>query len=322
MQSPLNKLTSAGNMDRISNAGRLNKLTVAPPPGLPDRLVVLQAEDGSLVYLVGTWHFTKESIDDVVKTIQAVQPDKVVVELCTDALKLRFGKVQIFKQNEMKVAIAEARKVPGTCEVCLGDLPLHIIRNHFRAAVEELSTWDIFLFYLATRTIVKKLYSTKKSHVDRQKTWNALVEEQQIWRERFPGGYKVIMEERDVYLTHSLKMAAQALPHPKETGRMKPAVVVGVVGLGHLPGIVDNWNKELDPEAVTKTYLISDRLRNIKCVALLVKMTFIGTFVYVSYKVTHSLFGAKRLVVFLSLLGLGYYGTKEVLGEYWLSRKH
>jgi hypothetical protein len=48
------------------------------PPGI-DQDEYRQAFTQAQVYLVGTAHFSKESCDDVKKTVQAMQPDFVMV---------------------------------------------------------------------------------------------------------------------------------------------------------------------------------------------------------------------------------------------------
>jgi len=49
---------------------------------LPSTVSVLSGNNGELVYLVGTAHFSRESCDDVQKVVSMVHPDAVVVELC------------------------------------------------------------------------------------------------------------------------------------------------------------------------------------------------------------------------------------------------
>jgi pheromone shutdown protein TraB len=56
----------------------------------------------------------------------------------------------------------------------------------------------------------------------------------------FPALSYVFVHERDLYLAHSLALAAQPVPTPYG---VEPAKVVGVVGIGHVPGIVAHWGK-------------------------------------------------------------------------------
>ena len=54
----------------------------------------------------------------------------------------------------------------------------------------------------------------------------------------------MFVSERDLFLAHSLQMSADSLPsYSAGSGVPSPRVVVGVVGIGHVPGIVANWGK-------------------------------------------------------------------------------
>ena len=51
---------------------------------------------------------------------------------------------------------------------------------------------------------------------------------------------KVLVDERDVYLAHSLMVAANCATEPHG----EPQTVVGVVGIGHISGIKSHWMSE------------------------------------------------------------------------------
>ena len=59
----------------------------------------------------------------------------------------------------------------------------------------------------------------------------------------------MFVSERDKFLAHSLQIAADSIPVHALGGRAggaeapAPVVVVGVVGIGHVPGIMLNWGK-------------------------------------------------------------------------------
>ena len=50
---------------------------------LPDRVTLVQLADNRQIYLVGTAHVSKESVNDVRQTVEIVNPDKICVELCS-----------------------------------------------------------------------------------------------------------------------------------------------------------------------------------------------------------------------------------------------
>ena len=52
---------------------------------------------------------------------------------------------------------------------------------------------------------------------------------------------KVFVEERDTFLAYSLKQASE-IPIHDTTRNREPRVVVGVVGLGHMAGIVQKFD--------------------------------------------------------------------------------
>ena len=65
----------------------------------------------------------------------------------------------------------------------------------------------------------------------------------------FPALSSVFVGERDIFLTHSLQMAADSIP-PQSLGpegqllqSAGPATVVGVVGIGHTAGIAAHWGR-------------------------------------------------------------------------------
>jgi len=65
----------------------------------------------------------------------------------------------------------------------------------------------------------------------------------------FPALSSVFVAERDLFLTHSLQMAADAIPphslspDGRRLASYTPPTVVGVVGIGHTPGIAANWGQ-------------------------------------------------------------------------------
>lgn len=95
----------------------------------------------------------------------------------------------------------------------------------------------------------------------------------------FPDLHRTIVSERDVYLTYMLRQAARRLelprasdgehsarghgapqgtgvlrchasPTPAEPRKCVPSVVVGVVGMGHVPGIEKNWTTDLNIQEI------------------------------------------------------------------------
>lgn len=81
----------------------------------------------------------------------------------------------------------------------------------------------------------------------------------------------VFVTERDLYLCHSLTVAA--LPKADETGTAKPVNVVGVVGIGHMLGIKNNWGKVDESQLIEILSIPSSKPKaviktTIKCIGI------------------------------------------------------
>ncbi|KAJ8374106.1 hypothetical protein SKAU_G00046860 [Synaphobranchus kaupii] len=253
-----------------------------PSPDLPETVTVLTAPDGSLVYLVGTAHFSDSSKQDVATTIRAVQPDVVVVELCPyrvsmlkmdektllkEAKDINLEKVQqAIRQNgmmsglmqilllkvsahiteqlgmapggEFREAFREAGRVPF-CKFHLGDRPITVT---FKRAIAALSLWQKARLAWGLCFLSDPI---SKEDVEKCKQKDLLEQTMSEMIGEFPALHRTIVAERDIYLTHTLRQAARCVEAPPNAQRV-PAVVVGVVGMGHVPGIERNWDKKLN----------------------------------------------------------------------------
>ncbi|MBN3301906.1 TRABD protein, partial [Amia calva] len=251
-------------------------------PVLPDTVTQLQAEDGSVVYLVGTAHFSDSSKSDVAATIRAVQPDVVVVELCQyrvsmlkmdektllrEAKDINLEKIQqAVRQNgvmsglmqilllkvsahiteqlgmapggEFREAFREAGRVPF-CKFHLGDRPIPVT---FKRAIAALSLWQKLKLAWGLCFLSDPI---SKEDVEKCKQKDLLEQTMSEMIGEFPDLHRTIVAERDMYLTYTLRQAARCVDAPANTQKV-PAVVVGVVGMGHVPGIEKNWDKTLN----------------------------------------------------------------------------
>lgn len=246
---------------------------------LPETVTKMTTPDGAQIYIVGTAHFSENSQTDVAKTIQAVQPDIVLLELCRGRLSIleldedtlleeaknfNFAKLrQSVKQNgvvggimqalllnlsahltkelgmapggEFRRAVREAQLVPG-CKIHLGDRPIQIT---LKRAMASLSPWQ--KLRLAWYLITSKEPITKEE-VENFKQKDLLEEMLGEMTGDFPALSRVFVGERDIYLSQSLKACSQTQP-PSDEGFVYPSpVVVGVVGMGHVKGIMEKWD--------------------------------------------------------------------------------
>ncbi|XP_072257704.1 traB domain-containing protein [Pyxicephalus adspersus] len=220
-----------------------------PLPSLPETVTELCTEDGSKVYIVGTAHFSDSSKQDVVKTIQEVQPDVVVVELCQyrvsmlkmdeetllkEAKEINFEKLhQAIKQvsidlrpilldNETKPKDV-LQGAPGKtttpasgeaskvpfCKFHLGDRPIPVT---FKRAIAALSFWQKVKLAWGLCSLSDPI---SEDDVEKCKQKDLLEQMMAEMIGEFPDLHRTIVSERDVYLTYMLKQAAKKTELPR-----------------------------------------------------------------------------------------------------------
>lgn len=288
---------------------------------LPDTCCLLKTKEGARVYLVGTAHFSAESQEDVVHVIRSVQPDVIMLELCkgrtnilhfdeetimNEAKNFNFEKVvQTIKQNgavqgvlyvlmlsmsahltrelgmapggEFRKAYQEAKHIPG-CLVHLGDRPIQIT---LKRALASLTCWQ--KVKLAFNLLTTKENITKED-VERCKQKDLLESMLEEMAGEYPAMTQVFVQERDIYLAHSLQLAVDGPRKtlPGGTAAEKP-IVVGVVGIGHLSGIQEHWGK-VTPEDVAKVIKIPKPGYLAKGTKVALKCAFWTVTCYASYR--------------------------------------
>lgn len=245
---------------------------------LPDTVTLLTTPEGSKVYLVGTAHFSENSQNDVSLVMRNVKPNVVMLELCPsrvhilkydekalleEAKDINLAKIQsIMKSNgainglfyilllnmsakitkklgmapggEFRRAVNEASRIPN-CLIQLGDRQINIT---LQRALRGLSLWQ-------TVKLIPKLLimddDISVEEVEQCKQKDLLEEIMLEMAGEFPAFGRVFVAERDLYLCHSLQVAA--LPQQLPDGTIRPVNVVGVVGIGHAAGIINHWGK-------------------------------------------------------------------------------
>ncbi|XP_053946299.1 uncharacterized protein LOC128855431 [Anastrepha ludens] len=296
---------------------------------LPSTVTVLDTPFGSRVYLVGTAHFSEESQDDVSYVIRNVRPEVVMVELCPsrvhilkldektlleEAKNFNFAKIRSIIQThgyingiffilllqmsaqiakdlgmapggEFRRAFEEIHKLPG-CMLHLGDRPIRITLHR---ALRALSLWQ-------TIKLVWRLTSTDTisiEEVEECKQRDLLEKLMQEMAGEFPAFSDVFVKERDLFLCHSLQLAA--LPQTPVDGSSvpRPVRVVGVVGIGHANGIAKMWGL-VDPQKIPAIMeippaSISTRICKFTLKYGLISLTLYGAFKLLRPRLTHFL---------------------------------
>jgi len=288
---------------------------------LPETVSLLRTPKGAKVYLVGTAHFSIESQDDVSKVIRNVRPHIVMVELCRnrasilqmdeetierEAKNITLEKVMAtIKENgvfhglmytlflnlsaqltkelgmapggEFRRALAEVNKLQN-CVIHFGDRPIQIT---LKRALSVLSWWNSL--QLVWRLAFNKNITTKED-VEKCKQKDLLEQMLKEMSGEFPELGQVFVEERDMYLTFSLQMATTHQPrrlNPQQP--IEPTRVVGVVGIGHVPGITKLWGTVKDSD-IPPIMMIPPPSKSGQIVKATVRVAVVGLVVWGAYK--------------------------------------
>lgn len=221
---------------------------------LPERVTKINIE-GKEVYLVGTAHISKESVEDVKTTIQAVKPDTVCIELCQgryDSLtkKASWEKMNIFKiVREKKSALLMAQLIMGTFYRKLGEqlgakpgaemlegadqakeIGAEIVMADRQIDITLKRVWGFLGFWSKMRLMTHVAIGVcvpeeiDAELIDQMKEKDQLESVLGEFAEKFPQIKRRLIDERDIYLAQKIRQA------PGKT-------IVAVVGAGHTPGI-------------------------------------------------------------------------------------
>lgn len=184
--------------------------------------------------------------------------------------------------GEFRRAFSEIKKIPG-CLINLGDRPINIT---LQRALRALSFWQTIK--LVWRVAFTESISIKE--VEECKQRDLLEKLMAEMAGEFPAFSDVFVKERDLYLCHSLQVAA--LPITQDIGNhahIQPLKVVGVVGIGHAAGIAENWGK-VRPEDIPTILKIPPTSLGTRVLKIGIKYGLIGCTLYAVYKVAKPVF--------------------------------
>ncbi|EFN60022.1 hypothetical protein CHLNCDRAFT_59535 [Chlorella variabilis] len=253
---------------------------VQAPNTLPQPLAVLRCRpEGAyggpetVFYVLGTAHVSSESCEDVTALIRAVKPQVVVVELCaerkpiltadklreptlTEVLtEIRAGRASPFQGiyswllakvgkhldvmpgEEFRVALREAHALGA--HVVLGDRPLTITLARVWHA---LSLWEKLKLTGTLLWTGLSLLDTEemRQEIEKMKETDVLTEAIKEFGKEFPSLIRPLLTERDQFMTFMLRKLAP-----------RAHTVVAIVGAGHLQGIRDHWDKQINIAEIT-----------------------------------------------------------------------
>ncbi|UJR34326.1 hypothetical protein I4U23_021729 [Adineta vaga] len=137
--------------------------------------------------------------------------------------------------GEFRTAFREAQKVPG-CQIVLGDRPVGIT---LKRAINSLSTWKRIRLAWSLLTSKDKITNEDVEKCMEHDMLEKLLLEMSG---EYPELSRVFINERDQFLSYSLRKCTQRIPIETNESGFVPSTVVGVVGIGHVQGIVKQWN--------------------------------------------------------------------------------
>lgn len=251
--------------------------------------------------IIGTAHVSQKSVEEVKNAILEEKPDVVAVELCVNRYhRLMQEKMGIEEKNDISISdVIKENKVglflvsgfltymqkkigddlgvkPGAEMLAAIDASEEVgarvalidrdISLTLKRALNAMSTWEKIKF---TYGIIYSFFSGEDEidDIESLKKGDALQEVMNYFQEMSPQAYKVLVDERDAYMSHKL------LEIPEDN-------VIAVIGAGHQQGI----NNYLDhPEDLPSLSSLLNEKKSgvpwIKILLSLIPLSFIIIFI-------------------------------------------
>ncbi len=237
---------------------------VSQPSVLNDPNVSIIELPGKTVYIVGTAHVSRSSVELAENVIREVHPTTVAVELCES----RFNSlrdphrwkntdiVSVIKEGKAFVLLAQLmlaafqKKLGEHLQVKPGEEMLRAVKvaeevnagialvdREVRITLKRVwATLSIFGIGKLLFAMITGLFGDKQieaEEIERLKSADALDELLRDFSQALPGVREALIDERDIYLGQKIKIAAGDK-------------IVAVVGAGHVPGILKTINSDHD----------------------------------------------------------------------------
>ncbi|VDL98611.1 unnamed protein product [Schistocephalus solidus] len=208
------------------------------PFALPETVTLIECENGTKVYIVGTAHFSSESIQDVNYVIDHTLPDFVLVELCrgrghsmmmdedeirkqikensifsfVKTLGVSHGLLQYLLLRFTSCIMDQIGMAPGGefraafkraaqqphCHLILGDRPITVTLSR---TLDAFSLWQKIRLFCA---LLFNFESISKEEIEAMKKHDLLEELLKNMAGSFPELSRVILKERDLFLARSI----------------------------------------------------------------------------------------------------------------------
>lgn len=255
-------------------------------------------DDDREIYLVGTAHVSKSSVELAEEVLREIKPDTVAVELCDSRYRslqdpnrwknmdivsvIREGKSYVLMAQlmlagfqkklgdqldvkpgaEMMQAVAVAKEIEA--ELVLADRD---IKTTLKRTWASLGFWSMLKLIFA---MIAGLFSGEKideDEIERLKKADALEELMADFSEALPEVRTALIDERDQYLAQKIKEA----PGKK---------IVAIVGAGHIPGIKQWFFKDID---LAKLSELPDKKSKAKLLAWIIPAVVLAVIAYGFY---------------------------------------
>jgi pheromone shutdown-related protein TraB len=234
---------------------------------LPDSVRHIKVGDKD-VYLVGTAHVSKESVEDVRNTILAIKPNSICTELCEARCRAmvekdNWEKMDIFKVIKQKKSVlllaqlvmsAFYRKLGDELGVEPGAEMLECVKQSAETGADLIladrdieitlkRVWRGLSYFQKFKLMLHMIYSLidsekiDESTVEEMKNTDQLESMMESFAESYPQIKERLLDERDVYLSQKIRNASGP-------------VIVAAVGAGHVNGIVEQIQKDIDLEPI------------------------------------------------------------------------
>lgn len=244
----------------------------------PSRISILSMDEDTLLEEAKNLNFDK--VINTVKQSGAVQGILHILLLSMSAHMTKT--LGMAPGGEFRAAHKGAMNVK-MCKLILGDRPIHVT---VQRALSSLNFFQkLRLFY---HIVLSHKTTITQEEVERCKKSDMLEELLKQMAGEFPLLSKIFVEERDLYMTNALHTLLKKSTFDKRVAWSKtdvawqPISVVAVVGMGHVPGIISNWNKRID---VGDLLIIPQPTHTEKFIRLTLKAMIIGVVGYVFYQV-------------------------------------
>ncbi len=226
--------------------------------------------NGREIILVGTAHVSRESADLVEEVIREEKPDTVCVELCqtryetlknpsqwleTDIIKVIrekrtslllsqllmaslqkkiAEKFKVRPGEEMRRAVEAAEKIGA--RVVPADRNIRVTLTRTWRKMKSWSKFKLLPDAIASIIVSEEI---SEEEIEKIKQRDALEAALDLFGQKLPEVKKTLIDERDQYLSHTIRHAG--------SGK-----TVAVVGAGHIPGILENMEKDIDIDALNE----------------------------------------------------------------------